>query len=307
MDKFKHGPVETGYLPIGTVSRLTGVNAVTLRAWERRYGLINPKRTPKGHRLYTPADIERVRELRRLVGQGVPISQIRVSPAPENEARAAVEPDLWADFLERMVAAISRFDEPKLEALYQDAMALYPVDVVTKQLLMPLLRVLGERWDRTAGGIAEEHFFGVFMRNKLGARFHHRQHHARGQCLLAACLPGEHHELGLLLLALAAHDRGYRVVLLGADMPLEQLPHVSQRRHIDAVVLSSSVEPAAASLERALPQLVATMGVPVYVGGNTSTRHRAAIERAGAHAVGEDLIAGIDLIGEALPGLKSAR
>lgn len=292
---------ETGFLPIGTVSRLTGVKAVTLRAWERRYGLIQPKRTAKGHRLYTDADVERIREVRRLVSQGVPVSQVRVSPATEPAAVPAVSrPDLWAGYLDGMVAAITRFDEAKLDALYQDAMALYPVDVVSKQLLMPLLRALGKRWDRTEGGIAEEHFFGVYMRNKLGARFHHRRHHSRGRCLLAACLPGEHHELGILLLALAAHDRGFRVVLLGADMPLEQLPHVRQRTRIDAVVLSSSVEPAAGTLEHALPELVTTIGVPVYVGGQTSTRHREAIERIGARAVGEELVAGIEFISETL-------
>lgn len=299
--------VETGYLPIGTVSRLTGVNAVTLRAWERRYGLIKPKRTPKGHRLYTPADVEMIREARRLVGQGIPISQVRVSQAPDPAGvKPFSGPDPWAGYLDGMVAAIGRFDEARLDALYQNAMALYPVDVVTKQLLMPLLAALGDRWDRTTGGIAEEHFFGVYMRNKLGARFHHRQHHARGRCLLAACLPGEHHELGILLLALAAHDRGFRVVLLGADMPLGQLLHVRQRTGIDAVVLSSSVEPAAGTLDRALPELVATIGVPVYVGGQTSVRHRRAIERSGAHAVGDELVAGIGLISNTLSAPPSA-
>ncbi len=292
---------ETGYLPIGTVSQLTGVNAVTLRAWERRYGLIKPKRTPKGHRLYTPADVEMIREVVRLIAQGIPVSQARVALAPEPAgAQAIAGPDLWSSYLDAMVAAISQFDEAKLDGVYQEAMALYPVNVVTKHLLMPLLTTLGDRWDRTAGGIAEEHFFGVYMRNKLGARFHHRRHHVRGRRLLAACLPGEHHELGVLLLALAAHDRGYRVVLLGADTPLAQLPYVIQRTHIDAVVLSSSVEPPAGTLDRALAKLVATIGVPVFVGGQTSTRHRDAIERSGAVAVGDELVTGIELISNTL-------
>ena len=275
-----------GCYPIRTVSQLTGVNAVTLRAWERRYGLIRPERTPKGHRLYTPADVELIRDVLRLVEQGVPVSQVRVARAPQRASAEAFEgPDVWSSYLDNMVV--------------------YPVDVVTKQLLMPLLKV-GGRWDRTEGGIAEEHFFGVYMRNKLGARFHHRPHHARGRRLLAACLPGEHHELGLLLLALAAHDRGYRIVLLGADMPLEQLPYVVQRTRIDAVVLSSSVEPPAGTLDRALPKLVETVGVPVFVGGRTSIRCRDVIVHSGAHAVGDELVTGIELISDTLSALPFA-
>ena len=293
--------VDSGYYPIGTVSQLTGVNAGTLRAWERRYGLIRPKRTPKGHRLYTPADVEMIREVLRLVGQGVSVSQVRVALAPEPAGAEESEgPDAWKRYLDGMAAAISQFDEAKLDGVYQEAMRLYPIDVVTKQLLLPLLKVLGDRWDTTEGGIAEEHFFGVYMRNKLGARFHHRRHHARGRRLLVACLPGEHHELGLLLLALVAHDRGYRVVLLGADIPLEQLPYVLQRTRVDAVVLSSSVEPAAGTLGDGLGKLVTTIGVPLFVGGRTSVRYRDAIERAGAHAVGNEIVAGIELISNTL-------
>ncbi len=292
---------ESGYFPIGSVSRLTGVNPVTLRAWERRYGLIKPMRTPKGHRLYTPADIEMIREVMRLVGEGVPVSQVRglLGPTPA-AAQGAAGPQLWKQYRDDMADAITRFDEANLDAFYQEAMAHHPVDVVTKRLLMPLLEALGERWDRTDGGIAEEHFFGVFMRNKLGARFHHRSHHRRGPCLLAACLPGEHHELGLLLLALAAHDHGYRIVLLGADMPLAQIPHVRRRIRIDAVMLSSSVDPPEGILEQDLPALVSAVEVPVFVGGQTSMRHRQCIERGGAHAVGDELAAGMALIGDTL-------
>jgi len=304
----QHMMVEAGYYPIGTVSGLTGVNAVTLRAWERRYGLVKPKRTPKGHRMYKPGDVEMIRQILRLIEQGIPISQVRVALSPgSGEVAESDSTGVWLSYLDGMVAAISQFDEAKLDGVYQEAMALYPVDVVTKQLLMPLLTVLGDRWEKNEGSIAEEHFFGVYMRNKLGARFHHRRHHAHGPRLLVACLPGEYHEVGLLLMALAAHDRGYRVVMLGADMPLEQLPHVVQNTRVDAVVLSSSVEPLAGTLGSALPKLVKTISVPVFMGGQTSVRYRDSIERAGVHALGTELIVGLELMGDILsaPLVKS--
>lgn len=294
------------YLPIRTVSEKTGVNAVTLRAWERRYGLIKPKRTPKGHRLYTLADIELINDVLQLVEQGVPISQVRSALLPtRNPADPVTNQNIWDAYQRELVAGISKFDETRLDAVYQEAMALYPVDVVTKQLLLPLLRQLGERWERTEGGVAEEHFFGVYMRNKLGARFHHRQRNTRGPRLLAACLPGEQHELGLLLFALAAHDRGYRLVLLGANTPLDQLATICRRTTIDAIVLSSSMDPPAGTLERALPDLIAATGLPVFVGGSTAENYKEQIHKAGAHPVGVHITGGMEMISTVLAAEQS--
>ena len=292
----------TSYLPIGTVSELTGVNAVTLRAWERRYGLVKPVRTPKGHRMYATADVEMIRTVRKLVEQGVPISQCRTALGAETTVASTVAEsgNVWNDYRSVMAEAISEFDEFKLDAAYQEAMSLYPVDVVTQRLMIPLLQKLGAQWAQSNTGIAEEHFFGVFMRNKLGARFHHRQRSSRGAKLLAACLPGEQHEIGLLLFALAAHDRGYRLILLGADMPLEQMPYVSEHTAVNAVVLSSSAPPPADTLGEKLKTLVANSQCPVFIGGKTADRYHEKIEQAGAIPVGTDLANGLDIIANKL-------
>jgi methanogenic corrinoid protein MtbC1 len=166
------------------------------------------------------------------------------------------------------------------------------------------LKELGRRWEDTTGSVAEEHFFGVYMRNKLGARFHHRQGNPQGPRLLAACLPGELHEIGILLFALAAHDRGFRIVLLGADMPLDELPLVVGRAHCDAVVLSGAIEPSEQVLNRQLPDLVRNSGVPVFVGGITSTLYHDEINAVGARSVGDDLVLGLRDIDDALKALN---
>ena len=280
--------------PIGTVCSMTGVNPVTLRAWERRYGLIRPHRTAKGHRLYSMEDVERIREVLRLVEEGALISQVRGLLAsneapPVDEAREGT----WTSYRDRMIAAIAGFDENRLEQVYNEAMALYPVEVVTRQLLVPLLQELGRRWENATGSVAEEHFFGVYMRNKLGARFHHRQGNPQGPRLLVACLQGELHEIGALLFSLAAHDRGFQIVLLGADMPMEELPTVVRRAHCDAIVLSGSIEPKPELLSESLPRLVTEADVPVFLGGETASRHRESIVAAGARAIGNDLVLGL--------------
>lgn len=280
--------------PIRTVSDLTGVNAVTLRAWERRYGLIEPHRTPKGHRLYTQGDIDRINQVVELLNTGIPISQVKrrlgTGPATERTGTAAEAPqDGWAAYQTRMLAAITRFDEGLLDTAYNEALSLYPVDVVTERLINPLLRQLGERWERRQpGSIAEEHFFGSYMRNKLGARLHHLANRNARPRLLAACLPGEQHEIGLLLFCLAAASHGIGFVVLGADMPLGELPHAAERGDCDAVLISGSVNPAPGILERELARLVREVGRPVFVGGQTAVRHHDAITRAGAISLGVD-------------------
>jgi DNA-binding transcriptional MerR regulator/methylmalonyl-CoA mutase cobalamin-binding subunit len=295
----------TASYPIGAVSALTGVNPVTLRAWERRYGLIRPQRTAKGHRLYSHKDIERIREILRLLEEGILIGQTRDALAA-GEARPGARPreNTWRSYLQRMIAAIERFDEAGLENIYNEAMSLYPVEVVTRRLLVPLLNELGERWEAATGSVAEEHFFGVYLRNKLGARFHHRQGNPQGPRLLVACLQGELHEVGALLFALAAHDRGFRIILLGADMPMEELPVVVERAHCDAIVLSGSIEPPPELLSASLPELVRRAGVPVFVGGQTAARYRDPIVHAGAHAVGNDLVLGLRDIDRSLNTMR---
>jgi DNA-binding transcriptional MerR regulator/methylmalonyl-CoA mutase cobalamin-binding subunit len=284
----------TAHYPISTVSALTGVNPVTLRAWERRYGLIQPRRTDKGHRLYSASDIERIKQILRLVEEGISIGQVRDALQTSSSAPAASSSnDTWNTYLNRMVTAIERFDESGLERVYSEAMSLYPVEVVTRQLLVPLLTELGDRWQNATGSVAEEHFFGVYMRNKLGARFHHRQGKPQGPRLLAACLPGELHELGLLLFGLAAHDRGFQVILLGADMPLAELPVVVERTKCDAIVLSGSIQPSPELLTQQLPELVKRVAIPVFVGGITATNYQKEITSAGARSVGSDLALGL--------------
>lgn len=278
---------QEGLFPIRTVSQLTGVNAVTLRAWERRYGLIAPHRTPKGHRLYTQADIDLINHVVDLVNRGVPISRVPARLASEPVEEEGL-PDTWRALRDRMLRAITRFDEAALDASYNEALSLYPVDVVTDHLIIPLLRELGERWRDQPGGIAEEHFFGTYMRNKLGARLHHLATRNPRPRLLAACLPGEHHELGLLLFCLAASAHGLGFVILGADMPLDDLAAAAPRSGCDGVLLSGSTGQTDSRFGRDLGALVAATDGPVFVGGQSAVLAADAITRAGAVALGTD-------------------
>jgi len=290
-------------LPIRTVASLTGVNAVTLRAWERRYGLIQPLRTASGHRLYTPEHVELIRRVLALVERGVPISRAGDLLDTEAPARAGGAPrGPWRDYVERMASAIAGFDEPELDRIYEEALSVHAIDRVTREVVMPLLVRLGARWEKVDGAVAEEHFFATYLRSKLGARLQHRMRYATGPRIVAACAPGEHHEIGLLLFALEAQLAGMRVVLLGADTPLADLAVAQQRSRSAAIVVSSSVDPAPGLIARGLADLVQNAAVPVFVGGGTAVRQRAAIAAAGAIALGNTLEDGVRLIHATLKG-----
>jgi DNA-binding transcriptional MerR regulator len=270
---------------------MTGVNPVTLRAWERRYALIEPQRTPKGHRLYTPEQIRLIQHVVGLLDRGVSIGQVKnvLRQEGQSEETPASEIDAWASMREDLLEAVSEFDEGALDRHYNEALSLYPVDLVIRHLILPVLRALGERWRSADAGIAEEHFFVVYLRNKIGARFHHLTGRGTGPRLLTACLPGEHHENGLLLFGLSALEAGFRLIMLGADTPLEQIPPVVQRTACDAVVLSGSARPARGVLTERLPALVRAIDVPVFLGGAVSGAHAEIIQSGGAVVLGSDV------------------
>jgi DNA-binding transcriptional MerR regulator len=286
--------------PIGTVSERTGVNSVTLRAWERRYGLVQPRRTASGRRLYSEADVRLIEHVLEQLDSGLPISSVARQLRQGLDDASHI--DIWQDYRQSMIEAITRFDETVLDSIYSEAMSLYPVDIVTTRLIVPLLEELGNRWSNAVeGGVAEEHFFSVFMRNKFGARFHHRNAHNSGPVIVAACLPGEYHEFGLLLFALSAHARGYRLILLGADMPLHELPLVLDRTRGDCLVLSGSSTANCSELSMQLYGLIRSVSVPVFIGGEVADKCREVIEEPGGIALGPNLVSGVQHIRRILP------
>jgi len=285
-----HDPSQPAY-PIRTVCALTGLNPITLRAWERRYGFIEPIRTPGGHRLYTQEHVEQINSALSLLASGVPIGA--AARAVRRSAASSSRTDVWSALRRQTIAAIMRFDESALDAIYESALGLQPIEVVTRKLLTPVLEELGRRWESAQGRIAEEHFFTTYTRNKLGARLHHRRRVAPRSRLLCACAPGEQHELGLLLFALAAHDQNVACVVLGANTPFGELAAACKRAGCDGIVISMSMQAEAAGLERDLREVVRETNRPVFVGGEASALHGDAIAGAGAIVIGADIGGGV--------------
>lgn len=285
-----HDPSQPTY-PIRIVCALTGLNPITLRAWERRYGFIEPLRTPGGHRLYTQEHVDQINRTLSMLASGVSIGA--AARAVRRSAADASRTDVWDALRSQAIAATMRFDESALDAIYESALGLQSIEVVTRKLLVPVLEDLGRRWESAEGRIAEEHFFTNYTRNKLGARLHHRRGIAPASRLLCACGPEEHHELGLLMFALAAHDQNVACVMLGANMPFAELASACKRARCDGIVIAMSMRIEHPGLEHELREVVKQANGPVFVGGEASAIHGDAIARAGAIVIGADISGGI--------------
>lgn len=131
-------------LPIGEVSSITGVNAVTLRAWQRRFGLVIPERTPKGHRLYTAENIKEIHEINAWLAKGVAISKVKplllsAAKSLPLEATQTEVTDIWTEQIAALTAALLAFNQHKLHQILDEAIGLYPFHLVKDKLLNPWL------------------------------------------------------------------------------------------------------------------------------------------------------------------------
>jgi MerR family transcriptional regulator, light-induced transcriptional regulator len=245
----------TGHLlRIGELSRRAGVSPELLRAWEHRYGLLRPTRSAGGLRLYTSGDVERVRVMRRHLADGLAAAEAAAAALREVVALEAAPPALSSAALrEELTEALDRFDEPRAQALLDRFLAVATVDMLLSEVVLPYLRELGERWARGDASVAQERFASGVLRGRLLGI-------ARdwglgvGPAAVLACLPGEHHDLGLIAFGLALHARGWRILCLGPDAPIETVGEVSRRLQPSLVVLtavtSERVQPVVEQLRR---------------------------------------------------------
>ena len=222
-------------LRIGELSKRAGVSPELLRAWERRYGLLRPARSAGGLRLYSPADVERVALMQQHLAEGMAAAEaasLAVRDAVEEEAaRTALRP---AAIRDELAAALDAFDEPRAQAILDRA----TVETLLAEVVVPYLQELGERWKRGEASVAQEHFASSVLRGRLLGL-------ARGWGLglgpvaVLACLPGEQHDLGLIAFGLALRSRGWRIVYLGPDSPIDTVADVSRRLEPSLVVLNA--------------------------------------------------------------------
>lgn len=243
-DSTENLPTEEGLFPIRTVCAQTGVHPVTLRAWERRYGLIRPRRTPKGHRLYSAEDIELINRVLRLLDQGVPIGQVaqlleppdvRPTAAPAEEREGQV----WNTYRMRLRDGIAALDVAAMLDTWEDALSLFTLDAVLYRLALPVQRNLLARPASDALAGAELAFFTRWLRQTLDARLRQLRPRPQARRVIAAPLHESPGDLGLIRFALASARLGIHVHLLNPGVSPDGLVGLAQRSGAQAIVLYS--------------------------------------------------------------------
>ncbi len=255
-------------LRIGEFARRVGVPATSLRAWERRYGLLAPARSAGGFRLYGDADARRVELMLRGLAQGLSAAEAAsaaLSAAPVGAATADTG-DL-ALARERLLAAFGGYDEGAVHAVIDDVLAAYGLEACLTELVLPALRTVGAAWEGGAPTIGQEHFASNLIRARLMAlaRLWGR---GSGPLALLACVPGERHDISLIAFGLVLRSYGWRIVFLGTDTPIDTVRQAVSATGPTVCVLSAFAPalldaegPALRRLARETPVLLSGPGV----------------------------------------------
>lgn len=218
---------------IKAISRLVGLSPITLRAWERRYGLPLPRRGDQGYRLYSEYDLRALRWIRSQLESGLSISravkylnELRASgrdPAADNAVAVTDSTISPYTLVPQFRQALESFDDGMANEILRRAFALYSVDSVLMDIIQPTLIELGEAWHRGEMPIAVEHFATQFCMQHLNSMLASSAAPSRNGVIVAACAPGEAHQVGLLSLVVMLRWRGWDVKFLGPNLSLERL------------------------------------------------------------------------------------
>ncbi len=273
--------LEDGWLPIREVARITGVNAITLRAWERRYGLIVPQRTPKGHRLFSPEHVQRIHHILTWLNRGVAVSQVKQLLDMPQALSEPVEND-WQVLRQKLIQAISQLAERQVDDTLNQAMSLYPPRTLCEQLLMPLLAELERRWQGQFSAQMERTFFYSWLRSKFGARIYHNNRQLRGAPLLLinhSDLPMEPH---LWLTAWLVSSADCPVEVFDWPLPAGELALAVEHLQARGVLLYSSK---AINL-KPLSKLLKNVSCPTLMAGHAVRIHHTELSAKTAEIAG---------------------
>ena len=284
-----------GLVRIGELSRRLGVGPDRLRAWERRYGLLRPVRTPGGFRLYSLEDEQRVRGMLAQLARGLSAAQaaevvlaarhLPPSRTPSDELRI------------RLAAALAEFDDAGANAVLDRVFAVHGPDVAMRDVIYPYLRAVGEAWARAEIDIGQEHFASNLLQRRLLGLLPGWEDGSGPRAVLA-CAPGDQHSLGLTGLGVALRNRAWRVTYLGADTPITVIARTAETLAPRLVVLSSTMADKLPPFEDELRALAASVRL-LLAGAGVSP---ALAERVGAERLDVDPVTAAELLAAGEPG-----
>nr|QKW93833.1 DNA-binding transcriptional MerR regulator [Vitiosangium cumulatum] len=279
---------------IHVAAELSGVRVELIRAWERRYGVLAPRRTPSGYRVYTDRDVEVLKRLKQLTEEGVSISEAatmlpqllaeleasRPAPAQVQEA-TSVRLAAWR---EDILEAAQALDQRRVARVLDEVLAALSPLKAYEEVLVPLQCEVGVRWHSGAFSVVQEHLVTQEVRARIISLLHVSPDKGHRRVVLA-CFPDEQHEIGLLGAALRMRHEGMSVTLLGQRVPAMEVGRLARELKAELVGLSAVTDPGARDFEESLSRIRQEVpkGIPVWVGGPAARLHRGVCERLGVH------------------------
>ena len=299
------------------VTKETGLTPETLRAWERRYGIVKPQRSAGGHRLYSKRDIRLLKWLVERQEEGLSISRAvelwRNLDESGRDPFAATQPDevsaTSASNLEELrqawIAACKDFKEKPAEQILSQAFAVATPETVVIEILQKGLAEIGNQWYAGQASVQQEHFSSSLAMRRLHALVAAAPPATRAGRILAACPPGEEHEFALLLSTFLLKRQGWEVIYLGTNVPLEKMEATLRLTSPSMVLSLGQTLPAAASL-RNMGILLHGLGTNLAFGGAIFSQLPELISKIPGHYLGNQISnipSRIDQISSGLEGL----
>jgi len=285
-------------LTIGALAKATSIPVPTLRTWERRYRSPEPTRKPSGHRLYPVSLVARLRKVALLLDRGhrpgeiLPLTSSELDSllalsgtagerleSPARTMTGSIEPQ--GDALDEMMHAVKDLDRDALIGVLRRMwIRLGPLPFL-QRCAATLMEQVGAAWQAGTLEIRHEHFATACLSDFLHEVREAFDRQARGPRVVAAMLPGDTHEGGLLMASVILALRGCRLVYLGLGTPVEEIATAARDRAARAVAISVSVTmprthsaKAVNALRAALPRRIA-----LWVGGAGAPKPPRGVER----------------------------
>ncbi|MBF0448559.1 MAG: MerR family transcriptional regulator [Magnetococcales bacterium] len=298
--------------PIRHMSNLLGVPPSTLRTWEHRYKLFaSIDRSAKGQRQYSANDLAFALRLKNYLDEGLGIRDaiLKLRCLGFDFETSGQSVKKWQQQKNAALLAIQDFDQVSLDRIFHNLLNNYDEDLVMLKMIVPIFDILGKNWDKNPAGIAEECFACVYFYNKLGSIYNYRIKPVEGNRLITCCLPGERHEIGLLIFCLTLISQGFQPLYLGSNFPISQYLETVQKTDSKAMVLSGRTDNIRKdqNMIEKLMNFTSVSPVPTFFGGPEPIEKTEFLKNIKLIPIGNDFQKAICIMGKYLSNDRSIK
>ena len=265
---------------IQKVSEMTGISSITLRAWERRYGIIQPKRADGGHRLYSAEDIDDIIWVKKQkeekgISLGQTMELLKKRRGMESQNQQKIPPQIgggsFEDFSTELFDALINYEMKLADKLINISLAMYDFEEVCHYIFIPILHRIGNEWADGRLSVAQEHLISSFLERRIQSFLIEVPEQPLAVRAIALCPELEQHKIGLLLFSLFLNKRGVQVYFLGQNTPVDYLEKMIAVNQIRLVCISMTIKQNSESIQEMITKLSRSFNDITFVIGGEGT------------------------------------